>query len=216
MNANSRTITTNQRGIHDALEKQVQRHLKHPFQRPVSAYQQRIFEEVDQVRGEHPQPLILDSGCGVGESTRWLADQFPDHWVLGIDKSAHRLAKGKTSGANFRIVRADLIDFWLQAAAAGWEVKRHYLLYPNPYPKATHLKRRWHGHPIFTSLIQLGEYVEVRSNWRIYVEEFQYAYQRATGITGQINLFVPRPPVTPFERKYHRSGQSLYQLIIRR
>ena len=34
--------------------------------------------------------------------------------------------------------------------------EQHYLLYPNPWPKAKHLQRRVHGHGSFPLLLQLG------------------------------------------------------------
>ena len=34
----------------------------------------------------------VDAGCAGGESTRWLADSFPEARVTGVDISAHFLA----------------------------------------------------------------------------------------------------------------------------
>ena len=39
------------------------------------------------------RPLILDSFCGTGQSTRMLAVGNPDALVVGIDKSSERLRK---------------------------------------------------------------------------------------------------------------------------
>ena len=59
---------------------------------------------------------------------------------------------------NALLLRAELSDFFtLVAYQSDWVVHSHYLLYPNPYPKSKHLKRRWHGHPIFPVLLALGE-----------------------------------------------------------
>jgi tRNA G46 methylase TrmB len=58
---------------------------------------------------------------------------------------------------NAILLRAELSDFFsLVAYESDWIVHSHYLLYPNPYPKAKHLKRRWHGHPIFPVMLALG------------------------------------------------------------
>jgi hypothetical protein len=46
-------------------------------------------------------------------------------------------------------VRADLVDYWRLLAEAGIGLARHYILYPNPWPKIGHLARRWHAHPVF-------------------------------------------------------------------
>lgn len=37
--------------------------------------------------------MILDAGCGVGESTLRLAARFPEARVIGVDKSAARLGR---------------------------------------------------------------------------------------------------------------------------
>ena len=34
----------------------------------------------------------VDAGCAGGESTRWLADSYPEAQVTGVDISAHFLA----------------------------------------------------------------------------------------------------------------------------
>ena len=109
-----------------------------------------------------PHKIILDSGCGLGMSTCILSQTFPDLPVIGIDRSEIRLSKGNALGraskrANTLLVRADLVDFWFLATfQSSWIVQEHYILYPNPYPKSQHLKRRWHGHPVFPMLLALG------------------------------------------------------------
>ena len=59
--------------------------------------------------------------------------------------------------SNAMLLRAELSDFFtLVAYESDWVVHSHYLLYPNPYPKGKHLKRRWHGHPIFPVMLSIG------------------------------------------------------------
>ncbi|WP_017306211.1 tRNA (guanine(46)-N(7))-methyltransferase TrmB [Spirulina subsalsa] len=210
MRANSRSVTSSQRTVHSALEKVVQKHLDHQFRKPIPDYQREIFQQA--IAQIPPQtPLILDSGCGVGESTRHLAQMFPQCFILGVDQSLHRLSKSDPQGENYRLIRADLVDFWRLMAQASISLTRHYILYPNPYPKPVHFKRRWHGHPVFPTLLQLGGILELRSNWQIYVAEFAQAFHLATGTPGQWAAFTPSSPLTPFERKYHESGHQLWR-----
>ena len=160
------------------------------------------------------RPLILDACCGVGDSSRALAVLYPDHWVVGVDKSADRLSRERAGEdpENLLLIRADLNDFYRLAADAGWRPERHYILYPNPWPKPAHLKRRWHGAPVFPSLVALGGRLELRSNWRIYLEEFGEALSIA-GHESRLEPFVAAKPITPFERKYRDSGHALWSLI---
>ena len=210
----SRIIETNQEGPHERLEATVRKHLGHAFKRPVADHTRDAFATVQQVLSTVNRPLVLDSCCGVGDSSRILARRFPDCWVVGVDKSAHRLSKerGGADPENLVLVRADLNDFYRLAAEAGWHPERHYILYPNPWPKAAHLGRRWHGAPVFPDIVKLGGRLELRSNWKLYLEEFQIAL-RIAGHESKLTVFEPDDFLTPFEKKYHGSGQPLWQLL---
>lgn len=216
MQANSRSIVTNQPGPHEALERRVARALAHPLRKPVAEHTRAAFAEADAWLAARQAPLIIDAGCGVGLSTRQLAQRHPGHAVIGIDRSADRLSRDHGAlSDNALLVRADLVDFWRLALAAGWQPQRHYVLYPNPYPKAAHLKMRWHGHPVFPALLALGGRLEVRSNWRLYIEEFAQATRQATGQLPDVAEHDPAGAyLTPFERKYAASGQALWKLTV--
>ena len=220
MYANSRAVTTRQRAPHDVLEVRLKRMLAAPWRRPYAQHSITAFNEAAQLYAERqpkfPKGLILDSGCGVGLSTRCLANLFPDHLVMGIDRSAVRLSRNH--GAlpdNALLIRTDLCDFWRQALSAGWHPARHYVLYPNPYPKAGHLKRRWQGHPVFPTVMALGGRIELRSNWDIYVQEFAQAVHIVTGLDlPRVEKYQPEGEfLTPFEKKYADSGQSLWRCV---
>ncbi|SFT91960.1 tRNA (guanine(46)-N(7))-methyltransferase TrmB [Halomonas saccharevitans] len=217
MTARSRSIESRQTGPHDDLSRRVARALAHPLRKPFATHTREAFAAAQAWLGERGEaPLILDAGCGVGLSTRRLAARFPDCSVLGVDRSADRLSRdhGRLPD-NALLVRADLVDFWRLALNADWRPQRHYLLYPNPYPKAAHLKMRWQGHPVLPAILALGGRLELRSNWRIYVEEFALAVTQATGVAAAAEPFAPGPDyLTPFEQKYHASGQALWRLVV--
>lgn len=99
---------------------------------------------------------------------------------------------------NVLILRAELADFWRciiqkqnDFTDSNWNhIVKHYLLYPNPYPKVSRLKSRWYAHPAFPLILQIflkslqkKEHqrsvddvvtyeVVVRSNWEGYLSEF--------------------------------------------
>lgn len=216
MQHNSRSVISNQPGPHQDLARRVNRALTHPLRKPIAEHTQRSFVLAAEWLQARQTPLILDSGCGVGVSTRQLAVQFPAHAVIGIDRSEDRL--GRDHGElpeNALLVRADLIDFWRLAYRHGWAPEYHYLLYPNPYPKAGHLKMRWHGHAVLPTLLALGGHLELRSNWSLYVEEFALAVAQVTGKQANVSELVPKGDyLTPFEAKYAQSGQALWRLNV--
>lgn len=217
MNAESRPVTTNQHGNHEDLVAVVMRHLRSPFQKPIQEHNKEAFAQVQQLAQDWNGPLILDSCCGVGESTARLAQKHPDALVVGVDKSAHRLqrhAQYEQAGAGERylLVRADLNDFWRLAVAANWQLEKHYILYPNPWPKASHLGRRWHGSPVWPYVMALGGTLIMRSNWVTYLTEVA-ATLAVVNCSASITTLLPESEaVTPFERKYQRSRQQLWEL----
>ena len=154
---------------------------------------------------------MLDSFCGTGQSTAALALRHPDHLVVGIDQSAHRLQKHQLADAdNYLLLRANAEDIWQLLLREKTRVAHHYLLYPNPWPKSKHLQRRVHGHGSFRWLLQLGGSGEGRSNWPLYIEEFGVAMHLA-GRRGVVSRFEPRKPLTLFEQKYRDSGHILWR-----
>lgn len=210
----SRQIVSNQIGPHKRLEQTVRKHLAEPFLKPIAEHTKVAFEAVDNRVTAFSGPVILDSCCGVGDSSRQLAEKHPEHLVIGVDKSAKRLATEREEGSlkNLMLIRADLNDFFRLVAGADWSIDKHYLLYPNPWPKSVHLGRRWHGAPVFPFIFKIGKKLEMRSNWRLYLQEFQLALSIA-GIESELTEFQPVAYLTPFERKYHASGQQLWRLI---
>ena len=215
-NGNSRTVESDQLGVHQNLEKLVSRHIKSPSQKPYNEHTLEAFSQAQQWLNGWQGPLIMDSCCGVGESTALIAKQHPQARVLGIDKSALRTNKHQhyaTAAENYLVLRADLNDFWRLALQSGWSLEKHYLLYPNPYPKASQLQRRWHASAALPSIVALGGLLEVRSNWKTYIEEFSQAL-KLSGLNCAAETYHSEKPMTPFERKYWQSGQASWRLRV--
>ncbi|MEE4304980.1 MAG: methyltransferase domain-containing protein [Wenzhouxiangella sp.] len=209
--AESRIPKSSQPGPHRRLGETVLRHLRHDWQSPIHDYSRRAFAGLADSLDSR-LPLVLDSGCGTGASTVELARVHPDCLVVGIDRSEDRLGRAPALPDNARLVRAELADFWRLAVEAGWRPAHHYLLYPNPWPKPGHLKRRWHAHPVFPVLLALGGRLELRSNFELYVDEFARALSLAGVLDVKVVSFRADEPISPFERKYADSGHRLFQL----
>ena len=245
-----REVTSNQAGVHDDLIKYVQRHKKNTFKRPIAEHTRDAFAEflawLDDWKGE----LIIDACCGVGQSTVYLAQRAPQAKVVGIDKSVARLDKHHSYSeglSNYRLFQADLNDFWrlladhLKNNTPAWSITQQYILYPNPYPKKSQLGKRWHASALMPSIVEVCEHIELRSNWRVYLEEFLLAAQQY-GLDGELSAVelsdLHKPSnqsqvstsnaakstltekqltqaITPFERKYVDAGQTCFKLVIR-
>lgn len=142
-----------------------------------------------------------------------LAEVNPSSFVIGIDKSSVRLKKrGETHPENLYFVRINLTDFWTLFKNESYLAKKQFLLYPNPWPKAEHLKRRWHGHPIFPLCLAAAEEHELRTNWEVYADEFA-ATLFFSGWRAVKESIVDEEPISLHEKKYMESGHQLWKVI---
>jgi tRNA G46 methylase TrmB len=186
--------------------------------------------------------VIIDAGCGVGQSTLKIAAMHPQAKVVGVDKSIARLSKHKsyvktaqedgavvtkddapTGNTNYLLLQADLNDFWrllahyIESVCPKWQVIRQYILYPNPYPKKNQLSKRWHGSALFPTIVGVCANIELRSNWQIYLQECAvaakfYGYEATFSTIVSDATYVA---YTPFERKYIDANQTCFKLVIR-
>ena len=343
-------IRSNQKDVHESLEKIVTKHLNTEFMRPIPEHQIEIFNIIDDIVTNAQKPIILDSGCGTGLSTQNLAKQFPNHLVIGVDRSLHRLNKAELKeptefmdfyksiqntcfallpgllrrslamtavGAlicflcikkglnknlnhqrnesphpehtpsaqewflsyfaiisskitnffffwqlietsynsniskksknttpyifrknNLILVQANLIDFWNLIYQKNqnyldnpnnansnkrWNITHHFILYPNPYPKAAQFKQRFHGHPIFPIMLKISPRLEIRTNWEIYIKE---AYQAINicnkDLDNNLNIYIKDinhdlnsknlSPISLFEDKYLKNNIKIFKL----
>ena len=236
----ARSISTNQTGIHPDLQKVLSKHRDAPSQRPIAGHTCIAFavllEFLEGWRGE----VIIDAGCGVGESTINIAVLYPHAKVIGIDKSIARLDKHKSyvkalndnqthdgnsqpQVANYLLLQADLHDFWrlllqhIENSKPDWHVARQFILYPNPYPKKTQLGKRWHGSALFNVIVKVSANIEIRSNWQLYLQECSVAasFYGLHSALSVIDIGNDSVAYTPFERKYSSAGQACFKLVIR-
>lgn len=207
----SAPVVSSQVDPHRNLQRKLLRYERSSFVNSIPNYARDEFLLIKEVIRQ--RKVILDSGCGTGESSFKLAELFPDNLVIGIDKSAHRLQRRHMHGKlpkNLIFVRCDLVHFWQLLSDAPWQLTAHYLLYPNPWPKPGHLIRRWHAHPIFPMVIKLGGMLIMRTNWRVYAQEFALALQHYLNVAVSIKQLTISEPLSAFERKYWQSGHELF------
>jgi tRNA (guanine-N7-)-methyltransferase len=216
MNGNSRPVTSPQTTPHEALETLVLRHAATVFRKPPAAYSRDAFALLE-TRLAGGLALVLDAGCGTGESTVALARRHPDCLVAGIDQSAHRLARAPGERPdNVVLLRANVVDLWLLLAGAGIRPVAQYLLYPNPWPKPAQVMRRWPAHPVFPTVLSLGGRIECRTNWAVYAHEFARAAELLGAREVVIETLEGDQSLTPFERKYRASGHALHRVVVDR
>jgi len=209
---NSRPVTSPQTAAHPRLDETVLKHARSSWRKPIAEHSRRAFDQLVQTM-PRSVPLILDSGCGTGRSTAVLARRYPDSLVFGIDKSLARLDRAAALPENAVLARIDLEDFWRLAREADWTFARQFALYPNPWPKPEQRLRRWPFHPVFPAAVACGGIWELRTNWKVYAEEFARAFTLLTDVEAELSAWKPEVPETPFEAKYLASGHELWRCV---
>lgn len=256
MENKARSVISSQTSIHEDLEQILVRHKQSTFKRPIAEHTRQAFLNIIEWLEDWEGDVILDSCCGVGESTLNIAQQYPHAKIIGVDKSIARLDKHKSyivknkaklntelaeakalqtpeNESNYRVIQADLNDFWrllsdyISVNKPLWRIEKHFILYPNPYPKKAQIGKRWYASALMPYIIGLCGNIEVRSNWKLYLQEFLFAAQ-FYGLQGQISelgheftkdqeksrLQENYRAITPFERKYLDANQICFKLAI--
>lgn len=222
-NKHSRQVVSSQPEIHPRLRSILETHRTRAWRAPLHEPSVIAFQALEQMiqdlRITAAAGWVLDSGCGTGESTRSIARTLPDCLVIGVDKSEARLARTGAPSfphreGNVIWLRADLATFWRLASRAGWRLRHHFILYPNPWPKPGQLRRRWHAHPVFPDVLRLGGRLELRCNWEIYAQEFAASANQLLGTRVRPRPLAESAVTTPFERKYRASGHPLYSVTV--
>ncbi|MFK7958847.1 MAG: hypothetical protein AB8B96_22345 [Lysobacterales bacterium] len=221
MIGNSRRISSNADGPDPRLQELIERYRSSQYQKPLAGHTVEAVDWLSDQIDLNTTDIVLDTGCGTGQSTEHLANsQANQHTVfLGVDQSAARLNSHKWQAPGFRkgqviLLRAELSDFWRLLQERKVKVRKHYFLYPNPWPKPSQLQRRWHAHPAFASALALGGIIELRTNWAAYAEEFAAALRLYGLGPANAEKIQPQCPVSPFEKKYLASGHLLYGVCL--
>jgi tRNA (guanine-N7-)-methyltransferase len=212
-----------------ALDRLLQRQAGAAFRRPRQTACADVSDwlvaalKLSQTQG---RSIVVDLGCGTGKSVEHHARRRPDALVLGIDKSTDRLSRSMVPVLDVRlgekprtlsgpwIVRVDSIDFVAALVAAGGAIDECWLVYPNPWPKACHLSRRWYAHPLFPALLANTQRFECRTNWLIYAQEMAHVL-RALGREPTLDgvAAFEASSISAFEEKYRRSGHECWRIL---
>ncbi len=176
-------------------------------------------------------PVVLEIGCGMGETTAAIAKACPDVNFLGIEVYnagvATLLTRIETLClTNLRIVQHDAIEV-LRDMVATNSLAGVHIYCPDPWPKARHLKRRLIQSSFVTSLLQylkVGAYIHCATDVHDYAVQMLSAL---SGTAGLINLsttpenagyhpphnpFAQRP-TTKFEARGQRLGHGMWDVV---
>jgi tRNA (guanine-N7-)-methyltransferase len=162
-------------------------------------------------------PLEIDLGCGDGSFLLALASQYPEKSFLGVERLLGRVRKvvkkaENASLINLKVLRLELsysVEWLLPDDCAS----RVHLLFPDPWPKKKHHKRRIINKKFCESVVRIlnkeGEFL-FKTDHQEYFEEAIVALSDChmlERIAWDSKEFYP---VTDFERLWLSEGKEIY------
>lgn len=168
-------------------------------------------------------PVVIDIGCGMGESTLAQAAANPDMGVIAIDVHTRGIAtlmrKGQRDGLpNVRVVHGDAVTF-INERLAPASIAGARIYFPDPWPKARHRKRRL-VQPEFVSLLAdrltPGGFVHCATDDAAYAEQMLEVLGDEPRLQNPFAGYAPRSIPGAVDRpstKYERRGERLGHLV---
>ena len=172
-------------------------------------------------------PIVLEIGFGNGESLANMAAKQPENNFLGaevyLSGIGSLLKKIDTLGlTNVRIANIDAVEL-LSHHIADQTLDRLNIYFPDPWHKKRHHKRRI-IQPPFVALIarklKAGGYVHIATDWQHYAEQILAVLSCDHHFVNCSKTadYIARPnerPLTKFERRGHKLGHQVYDLLFK-
>ena len=173
-------------------------------------------------------PITLEIGFGNGDNLAALAAVHPERNYLGVE--VHRPGVGRLllsleerGLSNARVICHDAVEVLTQQVAPH-TLDEVLILFPDPWPKKRHHKRRLVQAPfveLVTDRLRVGGVVRFASDWQPYADavlELLNATPRLRNVSPD-ERFVPRPTErnpTRFEKRGERLGHDVWDLAFER
>lgn len=173
-------------------------------------------------------PLNLEIGFGMGQSLAEMAEAAPEQDFIGVE--VHKpgcgalLMEMEERGLdNIRLYRADVLDVLAEAIPEA-SLDRVLILFPDPWPKKKHHKRRLIQPDFVAALhryLRPGGVLHIATDWEPYAEHILEVMNVAPGYRNlsEDGTVVPRPadrPLTKFEKRGEARGHGVADMLFER
>lgn len=173
-------------------------------------------------------PVEMEIGFGDGEVLCDLAQRYADINYLGID--VYRPGVGslllklkRQQITNVRVICADAAVVVAQRIPMR-SLDAVYLLFPDPWPKKRHHKRRLLQQMFLDQLrerLRPGGYLHIATDWQAYAEHIRQHAAQVPGLThisadDSYGALAERRPPTRFERRGKRLGHPVWEMFFQR
>lgn len=171
---------------------------------------EELFAEID-------KPLEIDLGCGDGSFLVAMALKYPEKNFLGVERLLGRVRKvlrksEENSLSNLKVLRLEL-SYTIEWLLPDHCASRIHLLFPDPWPKKKHHKRRLINESFCEALVKIlnqdGDFL-FKTDHEEYFEESMKTLQNFSLLDhipwDNQNYY----PVTDFERIWNNVGKRIY------
>ena len=174
-------------------------------------------------------PLHVDLGCGDGSFLCALAHDMPDKNFLGIERLLGRIRSAASKAANIGNVRLLRMEssYAVRYLLPAGSVEKFYLLFPDPWPKRRHWRRRIVTgeflRAISQALAENGRFL-IATDHLDYFQEIERIARANPDFTmaspGAADPFDLRSgqvlPLTKFQQQFRAQGAAIYWLELRK
>ncbi len=169
-------------------------------------------------------PLQVDLGCGDGSFLCELASRNPEKNFLGIERLVGRVAKACLKASTLENIRVLNVEssYAVRYLLPETSVETFYLLFPDPWPKRRHQRRRI----VKTDFLDaIHRALADNGFFRIATDQLDY-FEQIRGLVESYSSFAvvdanASPartdlPLTKFERRFRGLGAPIYRLTLRK
>jgi tRNA (guanine-N7-)-methyltransferase len=164
-------------------------------------------------------PLHVDLGCGDGSFLCALAQRMADKNFLGIERLLNRVrtsARKATTLDNVRLLRVES-SYAVRYLLRGESVETFYLLFPDPWPKRRHHRRRIVTPEFLSSIhgaLEKNGSIYVATDDLDYFEKIKEIAESNPGFSiRDVNVELPQ---SRFARVFREKGAPIHWLELRK
>jgi tRNA (guanine-N7-)-methyltransferase len=173
-------------------------------------------------------PVVLEIGCGMGETTASIAAANPDTNYIGVEVFTAGvgalLKRIEEHGLrNLRVIQHDAVEI-IRDMITPETLHGVHVYFPDPWHKARHHKRRLIQPPFVHELalrLKNNGYIHCATDWENYAEQMLEVLSQETLLSNtaqdaSLGGYIPRPdarPLTKYENRGNRLGHGVWDVL---